>query len=216
MNKNVIYLLLSFLLCATTAVGQYRKYQVGIMLSPQVSWIRPVSDQLKGKGLATGFNWGIAGEYNFIKNLSLVSGINVLYNGGKYQYSNTTGTYQRNLSLKSVAIPISFKLRTSPVNNLNYFVQAGLGQTFLVSAKSTDDHNGTSTTDRNAKAIFLRESLIIGGGVEYKPNAGLTLGLGILFDNGLSNVLKGNTMTGSSLKETGYISTAGICIYVLL
>ena len=216
MNKNFIYLSLSLLLFTTSVSAQYKKYKFGIGISPQQSWIRPVSDPLKGSGPVSGFSWEVIGELNLTKYQSLVSGLNLLFNGGKYQYSNSTGDYSRKLALKSIEIPITIKAKTFTNDKLCLFAQAGLGQTFLMSAKTTDDHNRTSMTDTNAKAAFLRESLIVGGGLEYSLDAGVTLGASLLFDNGFTNVLKGNIMTGSSEKQKGFINTIGLSLYALL
>jgi hypothetical protein len=209
MKKSILLFCLATFLFTLSASAQYKKFTFGLKAAPQISWIKPTTDKYEGDGAIIGFGWGFVSEVNLTENHSLATGFNVLFNGGKYQFPGSptgvisTGTTSRKLLLKSLEVPVSLKMRTDPVKNITYFGQIGFGQNFLLSAKSIDEYGGLTITNKEAKAAFLRESLIIGGGAEYDLDSGTTLAVNISFDNGFTNVLK-NGKGRANFMEVGF------------
>jgi hypothetical protein len=210
MKRCILLFSLVLVLFSLSATAQYKTFSFGLKAGPELSWIRPTTDKYDGNGAILGFGWGFVTEVNFIENYSFVTGFNILFDGGKYSYpgwpdgTNGTSTTNRKLLLKSLEIPVTLKMRISPINNITYFGQIGFGQNFLLSAKSIDDYDGTSKTNKEAKAAFFRESLIIGGGAEYKLDSGTTLGVNLTFDNSFTNSLSGRNSSDNTLIAKGH------------
>ena len=222
MKKVILLFCLAVFLLSMSASAQYKKYSFGLKAGPHLSWINPSTDKYKSNGAIIGVGWGFVSEINFTRNNSFVTGFNILFNGGNYIYpgspdpnGSTAYTTHRKLLLKSLQIPVTIKMRTDPVNDITYFGQIGFGQNFLLSAKSIDDYQGISTTNKQAKAAFFRESLLIGGGAEFKLGAGVIFGISLLYDNGFTNALSGKNPTDRSLNAKGHANSMELGFSIL-
>lgn len=223
MNKKLILLFSMILLIGFTANAQYKKFNFGLKAAPQVSWMRTNADTYSSEGARLGFGWGFCSEINFTENHSFATGFNVLFNGGKLKYpdiqSTVTGTMLRTYKLKSIEIPLTLKMRTNPIGDFQYFGQIGFGTSFLLNAKGDDEFTyGTDTYDDGgnlSNVAFLRESLIIGLGAEYTLDAGTTLGLGLQFNNGFTDILTGKNAVDASIKEKAYTNFIELNAFVL-
>jgi hypothetical protein len=126
----------------------------------------------------------------------------------------------RTYNLKYLEIPLTLKLRTNEIGYITYWAQVGVGAGFNIKAKSDDeiDHKKINTatietpiwedaatrvvdqTGDNAlidndiaKEISLpRAGLIVGGGIEYNLSGDASIVAGVIFNNGFTNVLKGD------------------------
>lgn len=222
MNKK-LFLLSIILVIGFTANAQYKKFKFGLKAAPQISWIRTNVDGYSSDGAKLGFGWGFVTEMNFTENHSFATGFNVLFNGGKLQYPDmsgtNTGTMNRTYKLKAIEIPLTLKMRTNPIGDFQYFGQIGLGTSFQLDAKSEDQftYNSTVITKEGniSNIAFLRESLIIGLGAEYTLDAGTTFGAGLTFNNGFTDILTGKNKVDGSLKEKGYINFLELSVFVL-
>lgn len=222
MNKKIVLLSL-ILIIGASANAQYKKFNFGLKAAPQVGWMRTNADTYSSEGARLGFGWGFVTEVNFTENHSFGTGFNVLFNGGKLKYpdiqSPNTGTMSRIYKLKSIEIPLTLKMRTNPINGIKYFGQIGFGTAFLLNAKGDDDFTyGTTVASKVgniSNVAFLRESLIIGLGAEYTLDAGTTLGLGLQFNNGFTDILTGKNAVDTSIKEKAFTNFIELNAFVL-
>jgi hypothetical protein len=222
MNKKLFFLAF-ILIIGFTANAQYKKFNFGLKAAPQVGWIRTNADTYTSDGARLGFGWGFVTEVNFTENHSFATGFNVLFNGGKLKYPDiyqtNTGTMSRTYKLKAIEIPLTLKMRTNPIGDFQYFGQIGFGTGFLLNAKGADEftYGTTVETDEGnlSNVAFLRESLIIGLGAEYTLDAGTTLGLGLQYNNGFTDILTGKNAVDPSIKEKGFTDFIELNAFIL-
>jgi len=194
-----IILFVVILSAPAIANAQFKTFAFGFKAAPGIGWVRADTKGYSG-GSSLSFSWGFVSEFNFTENHSIATGINFQFINGKITYPDLnaldeTGVMDRKLRVKYLQIPLTLKMRTDEKNNMRFFGQFGLGTGFRLSAKGIDEFSATSgsttseTNNIDADIAFLRESLIIGLGVEYKISSGNAISGGLTFDNGFTNVL---------------------------
>jgi len=195
-------------LATYTANAQFPPYYFGLKAAPQISWMHPNADTYEGAGIRAGFAWGFIAEFNFSENHSIATGFNMIFNGGKLEFPATQdeepGTMLRTYYLKYLELPLTLKMRTNEINNMRYFGRIGLGTAFNIGSKKMDEFTNsdgqvvTSPKSSYDKITFLRESLIVGAGLEYEITEGPKLGAELTFNNGFTNIL---TEKNGSIQE---------------
>lgn len=222
--KTKLFLLTLLTAFALTASAQYKPYYFGFKVAPDISWMRSSVDNYQGDGSKLGFSWGFVSEFNFSENHSMVTGFNVLFNGGKLSFpakvNSDTGTMSRDYALKFIEVPVMLKMRTNDINGVRFFGEIGLGTAFRIGSKATDTftHGSTTTTTKKYtfdKIAFVRESLLLGLGAEYELTAGTILGGGLLFNNGFTDILTSKNTINSTIKDKGTPNFLEANVYVL-
>lgn len=181
--------------------AQYRSFILGIKAAPTISWMATNQNTYNSEGVKIGFDWGVAAEFYFTKNYALVTGLNFIYQGGKLSYdeeiSSSLVRLDRDYRIRYLEIPAILKLKTNEIGDIRYFGQIGLGLGIRTSSLARDsyDLSGRSimvdyyTIDGQTR--LFRTSMIVGAGIEYPFDNNTALILGVNFNNGFSNVLKG-------------------------
>lgn len=211
--KTKITLVLLLTLVTYAANAQYPPYYFGLKAAPQISWMKPDVDDYESDGIKAGFSWGFIAEFNFTENHSIATGFNMLFNGGNLKFpvkdGDLTASMSREYFLKYIELPLTLKMRTNDMGNMRYFGRIGLGTAFKIGSKIIDEFTPVTgsviTSDKTNydDIAFVRESLIVGIGAEYKVKEGPKLGAELVFNNGFTNILTGkNTMTSVDEKAT--------------
>jgi hypothetical protein len=135
----------------------------------------------------------------------------MLFNGGNLKFpakeGDVTGTMTREYFLKYIELPLSLKMRTNDMGNMRYFGRIGLGTAFKIGSKKIDEftpETGSVVTGEKTNyddIAFVRESLIVGLGAEYKIKEGPKLGAELVFNNGFTNILTGKNTVNTSVEE---------------
>ena len=209
--KTKITLVLLLTLVTYAANAQYPPYYFGLKAAPQISWIKPDVDDYDSDGIKPGFAWGFIAEFNFTENHSIATGFNMLFNGGKLTFpaaeTGVTGSMSREYFLKYIEVPLTLKMRTNDMGNMRYFGRIGLGTAFKIGSKKIDEFTpvtGSATTSDKTNyddIAFIRESLIVGLGAEYKLEEGPKFGVELVFNNGFTNILTGKNTLNTSVEE---------------
>jgi len=142
---------------------------------------------------------------------------------------------ERKYRLKYVEVPLTFKLRTEEIGYMTYWGQFGLGLGFMT--RATGDESLSFLGQRDADAanwvfpgdeawkpkedvededldisddlVPVRASLIVGAGVDYSLSGTTALMFGLTYNNGFTNVLKGNGIQqdddGAPVFESGEV-----------
>jgi hypothetical protein len=222
MKKLAVLLTLIFFVPCINSYAQKKDpvFQFGFKLAPNLGWMKPDREGYSAEGMTFGFNWGFIGEFKFAPNYTLCSGFTVAMNGGKLKYPykidytnpvySELGTNHRKYTFKAIEVPVVLKMKTNEIGYLRYYGQIGLGTSVNISAKAKDEFNVDSPTPKTETASpdiksdtrFFRESMIIGIGVEYNISGTTTAIIGINFDNGISNVLKGINPISSQIEKS--------------
>lgn len=151
------------------------KMSFGFKISPTVSWIEVVNNDMQADGAALNFEVGGVLNYEFLPNLSFVSGINYNAYGGYVfdSLSLNNSDYRNNYKVNygEIEVPVALKLKTKIRNKTAYFIQGGFSAGFIVNATEK-----RIPLAKNAKPEYTDISLftnptrlnsLLGVGVEY-------------------------------------------------
>jgi len=206
MKKLVAVIILSFVFSLT--YGQEKSFQLGLVLSPKLAWIKPDNSGIENEGLNFGFNFGITGDFNIAENYSVSTGILVLNSGGKISYPSVgdvgttnnpvlaNGRTEADFRLRYIEIPITLKLKTNQIGYWTYYGQFGFGAAVNYDAEADINFSSpNSNSDLSMEEVdfqdevnLIRASLIIGAGAEYNISGNTSLVFGLTFDNGFTNI----------------------------
>ncbi|MCF8380734.1 MAG: PorT family protein [Bacteroidales bacterium] len=202
----VLILLISF---SIQGMAQVKPFRFGVQLSPNLAWIAPDSKNYENNGVVAGFAWGFQSDITLTDNYFIKTGFNLEYLNGKLTYPEkikltegedtyTEGTLNRKYNLRYLEIPLSIKMRTNTFGKTAYFGEIGFGTSFNLKARAKDDfnydngqNNLLTEDDIKSQVVFLRSSLKVGAGIEYFIDESTSMTIGITFNNGLTNILKG-------------------------
>ncbi len=217
MIKKVVITIVSILLISQS-FAQVKPFRFGFKVAPNIAWIVPDTKEYKADGSVLGFSWGFLADITLADNYFIKTGFSMDYLNGKltFPYVKTinsepdTGQMNRKYNLRYLQVPLIIKMRTNQFNKIAYYGEIGFGTSFNIRARSQDAfvyNNGQSTLnseeDISDEVAFLQESLIIGAGAEYFIDESTSILVGISFDNGLTNVLKGENTADPNSKQKG-------------
>jgi len=214
--------------------AQEKEKNVHICLkaTPGIFWSSATSPAA-GNGAKFGFGYGANVEIGLTETIYFITGLEVNAAGVKYKSTDSlaipgnsnkeTVTTAVNSSIQYLQIPLFFKMKTKEIGMLKYFGQFGLGSGIVISNNTTYTTTVTSgsttlsengTDSKIGDLNFLRESLLIGGGIEYNLSGSTSLLASLMYDNGFTTVLpSGNGPTGTpnhSIYSKGIALTIGI------
>jgi len=201
--------LISLLLFAFTisAFSQNDKiFRFGIHGSPSFAWLKPGDKTIESDGIRLGFGYGLMTEFSLADNYSFSTGIESSYSGGKLQWINLidTSTITTLYRVQYLEIPITLKMKTNEINYITYFAKFGGGVGARLSAFKDETLKKNQTTisveDQNIKnhVSFLRVAFHVGLGIEYSLGGSTALLVGINFNNGLTDMLKDNSISAKN------------------
>lgn len=216
--KRLICFTVFFALIAGNSFAQTKPFRFGVRLSPNVSWMKPLSDTYENGDAAIGISWGFISDFTLTDNYFISTGFDIVYNYGNLEYPykstqyDTTGMMYRKYHLRYVRVPAMLKMRTNRFDRFSFLGQLGLGAGFRIGAKAKDRFEYFDTTGQKITAgteeknisgdtkLFMA-SLIIGFGAEYFIDESTSIIACINYNNGFSNVLNGTNTADASIKE---------------
>ena len=213
MKKGFITALF-FLFLTTTVSAQYKSFQFGFHVSPNIGWLKPTSDNVERTGSRMGFDWGFVGEFYFVENYAFSTGFNVSFINTKYEantrYNLNFATLKRDLNTQYVEIPLILKMKTNELGFLRIYAEVGYGLGFRLNAEATDNIYNESKIKVDSEnhhvkdeVKMTRSALILGAGVEIPLGGSTFVYGGIRFNNCFSNVLKDQLIAGENFKYKG-------------
>jgi len=206
--------------------SQQRPFQLGFSLAPNVSWMNAQSQDYQSGPARVGYSWGFIGEVFLTENYLVVTGFNIADVGGTLEFparktlqgdtAPTTGSLTRKYKLGYLDIPLGLKMKTKMFGPVDYYGFIGFLTSFNIRARADDtftyDDEGVERTQDNTKVDagddigFFKESLMIGGGVEYFFDESTFLIAGIRYNNGLTNIMSGYNSVDPSIKQKAFLS----------
>jgi hypothetical protein len=180
------------------------KMSFGLKISPTVSWIDVVNADMQADGAALKFGVGGVLSYDFLPNLSLVSGLNYnAYGGYVFDSLSLNSTVYRNnykVNYSEIEVPVEVKLKTTIANKMAYFLQGGFSAGFVVNAAEK-----RIPLAKNAKSVYTDISLLtnptrlnclFGAGVEYYIGKKTHIFGLISYKNSLTNLANSSAYAG--------------------
>jgi opacity protein-like surface antigen len=122
-----------------------KKFNLGIIAIPNLSWSKPDTKNLQeGAGVRPAISMGLSGDFNFSRNYSFTVEVlhsntgfklkaDSLYNNGQ-KHANVVINY----SISAFQIPLSLKLRTNEIGYVKYYGQIGLAPGFSYKSIKAD------------------------------------------------------------------------------
>lgn len=202
----------------TLSNAQEQRFRLGMKFSGNLSWISPVTSNIKRVGTSVGYSYGLMGDYNFQKYYALSSELLFTNIAGTIQHTdllNYTDSVKGKSSFRDVKyeyktqyvqLPVSIKFKTKEFGYWSYWVQFGMAPSFLTVAKANiigqslpfDETEGIRVNkkqndkyqfdDFNDKVFLLRLPMIIGGGFEYSLAGNTSLYAGIRLDQNFADM----------------------------
>ena len=236
MKKINILILLCFLTTlsfAQTAKTPSNKYRLGFKVSPNISWLASDDANMTVGDKSLQFGYGLNFDIFFAEHYAIGTGFNINNTGSSFTYfknfkngddvdintgavingMNQIGEVKRDLTLKYLQIPLTFKMTTNEIGYITYWGQFGLGLNMNMKALSNDEidfltyqsYDGSGnlstweTSGRLSESLtkvdvkddinIFSANLIFAAGVEYNLSGNTSLLAGFTFQNGFTDVL---------------------------
>jgi hypothetical protein len=208
--KKISAIGLLFILCCNPAyVFSQAKFpmKLGLKISPNIGWMVPGTKGYSSDGARIGTTIGFVSDFYFAENYAFSTGINFQFINGSLNYSDslliegasklTNGEVFRKYNLLYLEIPVMIKMKTKTFGKVSYFGQIGFGTGFRLKATVKEHFEPTTGQpvdqqyDFNQGTTLIRESILIGIGIEYHVDESSRIMLGISYSNALNNILTG-------------------------
>lgn len=216
MRKQLFAFILILLYSSSFAFSQQKPFVLGFKAGSNLGWIKPDTKGYSTTGVKPGFSWSFIADFFLMENYSIATGFDVVFLHGGLEMphqmvvdGDTTGpgTLSRKYKLKYIQIPLTVKMRTNELGKIKVFGQIGLGTNFLIGAKGDDEFISDEfkfSEDGNdiyEDIAFMRESLIIGAGIEFGMGGSTILMAGIFYNNGFMDILSGKNAVDPTLNN---------------
>ena len=199
-----------------SATAQYDGPAFGFRMGPSFNWVGSKGEAYDSD-MKVGFDLGFVFEYYFTENYALVTGVNVNFLRGEYDYKDMRNTatdtvyrlvsVERKFKTTEYEIPLMLKLATPEIGNIPLRAYAQIGGAFgltpVVKVKDEFELEGLVDFEdaayKVAKGQFnpLHASLRVGAGAEYAFLETTRAFLGVYYSydllNGISSGAQGIT-----------------------
>lgn len=215
MKKKLLFVSMMLAL-SLSASAQYRGFSFGLKFGPSFDWIGSRGGAADNQGVKMGFDLGFVAEYYFAENYALVTGVNVDFLRGHYDYSDKRcmstdsisrlGVVDRQFKNTVYEIPLMLKMVTPQIGSipLRAFAQVGGAFGFSPRVKTMDtfylgnvSESESDYTASKGEYNPIHASLRVGAGAEYAfmESTRAFVGLYYSYDflNGISSGAQGIT-----------------------
>ena len=190
------FILVLILLSVTVVSNAQKFFNLTFLASPQVSWLKSDSKDIKSNGGFLGFGYGVEGDF-FIgsENYAITTGMTVSTAGGSLVYGQSVnlndiilraGT-KVNYYLTNLEFPLALKMRTRDFNRLRYFAQFGLTNWLNIKAKASTSEGIFQKETIKDEVRFYNIGLNVGAGLEYDLGHGNAITGGLVYSNGFTD-----------------------------
>lgn len=200
--KRLFTLIIVLLLVNTLRAQDGSDFKLGLTVHPNIGWMRSDIKGVSADGARVGFSYGVLGDFLFRESYAFSTALKLTTINGKTEETNNSIVNKNIYKLQYLEIPAKLKLLTSDENGMRFYGEFGIGNGFNVRAKadvkSNDPNNVADNKDVYKRMNFYRGSIILGGGVEIAMPGTTRLQAGVTFDNGFTDVQKGDGSLKSS------------------
>jgi len=217
-NRKVsgILIAISIVLISQVAQAQQKPFKFGFKIAPAISWLSPDSKDYDQGGSSFAFAWGFVADITLMEHYYLTTGFNVSYTKGKLIYPHKKeapggqpfdGLMSETFDLRYIEVPLAVKMKTNTFGkNFMFFGLIGFNTGINIKAKSDQSFSSSLYNDSDENVdikediTMFKTSLLVGAGTEYVIDESVSLIFGINFNNGLTNVLKGNNTVDTDIE----------------
>ncbi|MDD3743671.1 MAG: porin family protein [Lentimicrobiaceae bacterium] len=196
------------------ASAQYKSVELGIKLSPNMGWLKSNQKDYNSTGVRPGIAWGMVSDFYFARNYAFSSGFNFNFHGGDLSYPDMlnydAGTVERRYRLKYIEIPATIKMKTNEMNGYRIYGMVGVGLSVRLNASARDIMtipgkivDKTGFIKVSDETHLMKMSMIVGAGVDVPLDNSSFISVGVHFNNGFTDVLKGKNKVNPALGHEG-------------
>lgn len=204
-------ILLLTLMTVITVTYSQKRFNLTFLASPQVSWLKSDSKEIKGGESFLGFGYGVEGDiFLGSDNYAIMTGMTVSTAGGSLTYIQSIPFSGKTLPvgtkvdyyLTNLEFPLVLKMRTREFGRVRYFAQFGVTNWLNIKAKATSSDRSFQKEKISDVIRTFNIGLNVGAGLEYDIGHGNALTGGIVYSNGLTDAtnIKGTTDDATTLK----------------
>ncbi len=174
--------------------SETKGFSFGLKAAPGIGWFKPETQKQTSNGAKFNFSYGIMTEFNFTDNYSLATGLEINHIKGSTRQTNVLGEVSNTTKIQYLMLPLTIKMKTKEIGAMKYFGQFGLGSSYALKSKAdiTTNYSGVVTTQNDLAAdtsiAMIKESLLIGLGVEYNLVGSTSAVFSVMYDNGFTNL----------------------------
>ncbi len=186
--KRTLLILLTIFMVSNLKAQEAGDLRFSFVLTPQISWLNSDHQYVDSKGSYLGYNFGVIMDRFFGDNYALCTGLTINTTGGKLGYppNNSVPAFNQTYKLKYIEVPLGLKLRSEDLHRTNIYGRFGLSNQINIQARDRDNNNISDEVKLFAMGYHL------GGGIEYSLGKRNALMIGILYNNGFTDVTKKN------------------------
>ena len=187
MRKPITVLIL-LIISFNFVSGQERgRIRISLVLEPVISWMKSDHRDVGFKGFLPGYNFGMKIDHFIGENYAFATGLTINTVGGKIAYCPPDYNLPceiQHYRLKYIEIPLGLRLRSDDFRRINIYGRFGLSPQIKIKSSDNYDNN----IDSEVKLYELGYHL--GGGIEYSLGGRSGLILGLIFNNGFTDITK--------------------------
>ncbi|TCO07676.1 porin family protein [Natronoflexus pectinivorans] len=157
-------------------------FRFSFVLTPQISWMKSDHQNVDDKGSRAGYNFGVLMDRFFGHNYAFATGLTINTTGGKLSYDTGEEVFSQRYNLKYLEVPLGLRLRSEDIRRTNIYGRFGLSPQINIQAQ---DGNGNSIS---SEVRFFDLGYHLGGGIEYSVGGRNALMIGLLFNNGFTDI----------------------------
>ncbi len=215
--KKILFTGLCFLLFVGNLQAQ--EFKLGFKLNPIIGFASQTDEDgndldNRDSGARVGWLYGIVADYRITDNYGIHTGFTIVNRGFTEEFRrDTLPVSDQSIRVTSIEIPVTALLRSNEISNGIYF-KGFFGLSFDVNIGYRNEFTGSNpfeavaengTIKGGGRLRDLGLSFIVGPGIDLETSVG-TLGLGVTFHQGLTNINnKKNTGNEINIKPR-YIS----------
>lgn len=167
------------------SVYQYKPISLGIVLTPNMGWLRyGDNDNFSGES-RVGFGYGLQADFAFSENYYFNTGLLINTINSRSTLNNLRTDYR----LQYAEIPLALKLKSTMRYFRSYYGLFGFSTGFKLSGREKAD-NASNSTSIGGDANLFRLALQVGGGVEWLLDHNLMLMTGLTYNNGFTRAIR--------------------------
>ncbi|MCL2073515.1 MAG: PorT family protein [Marinilabiliaceae bacterium] len=187
MNKLHVSIL-AFVLSINLQAQEKGHTRFSLVFEPIISWMKSDDILIESDGPLAGYNFGVKIDRFFGENYAFTTGLMINTSGGKLSYPpvESNSAYSTTYRLKHIEIPLGLRLRSDDLRRINIYGRFGLSPQIKIQALGSD---GSSISD---EVNLFELGYHLGGGIEYSLGRKNGIILGLIFNNGFTDITKNN------------------------
>lgn len=209
------------------------KLKLGLHINTGLAWMSPENNGWENNGLRGNVSYGLIANIKIYNsdNYFFHTGIFINHLNGKLRYNDVyigdslfhRAVTEANYRMRYVEIPMAIKLKTNEIGyntfygvfgaqfGINVRTKADFNTNYDASGNTPAGNKSIKNEDIQGQFLPIRADLVLGAGVERNISGNTFYFIGLTYNNGLTNLLKGNAyaLDGNGKTE---ISTNGLPI----